>query len=131
MKIILADDSDLILDRLRDLLETHKKVEIIASLRNGTETLEAINVLKPDLAIIDIEMPGLTGLEVIREVRKTDNSVKFIILSFYDSNYYRELSIRSGADYFFSKADDFDKVLQVVEGMLHGTENFTKFKLQI
>ena len=131
MKVLLADDSDLILDRLRDLLETHKQVKIIASLKNGAETLEAINVLKPDLAIIDIEMPGLTGLEVIREIRKTDNSVKFIILSFYGSDYYRQLSILSGADYFFSKADDFDKVFQVVERMLHGAENFTKYKWQI
>jgi two-component system nitrate/nitrite response regulator NarL len=118
MKVLLADDSGLILERLKEMLSMHKQAEVVASLKNGTEALEALRNLKPDLAIVDIKMPGLSGLEVLNEIRKEDDNIKFIILTFYSSDYYRQLAIKAGADYFFNKADDFDKVSLVVEEMI-------------
>jgi len=70
--------------------------------------------MKPDLAIVDIKMPGLNGLYVLNEIRKDDKNVIFIILTFYSSDYYRQLAIQAGSNYFFSKADDFEKLTQVV-----------------
>jgi len=131
MKVLLADDSGLILERLKELLGIYKQAEIVASLKNGTETLEAIRVLKPDLAILDIKMPGLSGLEVLNEIRKEDKNIKFIILTLYASDYYRQLAIKSGADYFFNKAEDFEKVSQLVGSLIQDAPNGTKFKLQI
>lgn len=118
MKVLIADDSGLILDRLEEMLSMHKQAEIVASLKNGTEALEALRTLKPDLAIIDIKMPGLSGLEILNEIRKYDDTIKFIILTFYTSDYYRQQAIQAGADYFFNKADDFDKVSLVVSDMI-------------
>jgi DNA-binding NarL/FixJ family response regulator len=118
MKVLLADDSGLILERLKEMLSMYKQAEIVASLKNGTETLEALRILKPDLAIVDIKMPGLSGLEVLNEIRKEDDTIKFIILTFYSSDYYRQLAIQAGADYFFNKADDFEKVSLVVADMI-------------
>jgi Response regulator containing a CheY-like receiver domain and an HTH DNA-binding domain len=118
MKVLIADDSGLILDRLEEMLSMHKQAEIVASLKNGTEALEALRTLKPDLAIIDIKMPGLSGLEILNEIRKYDDTIKFIILTFYTSDYYRQQAIQAGADYFFNKADDFDKVSLVVADMI-------------
>jgi YesN/AraC family two-component response regulator len=80
MKVLLADDSGLILERLKEMLSMYKQAEIVASLKNGTETLEALRILKPDLAIVDIKMPGLSGLEVLNEIRKEDDTIKFIRL---------------------------------------------------
>lgn len=131
MKVLLADDSGLILERLKELLSIYEQAEIVASLKNGTETLEAIRVLKPDLAILDIKMPGLTGLEVLNEIRKEDKTIKFIILTLYASDYYRQLAIKSGADYFFNKAEDFEKVSHVVAGIIRDVKNDNKLKMQI
>ena len=103
MRVLLADDSSLILERLQEMVGMHKQAEIVGSLNNGTETLEALRVLKPDLAIVDIQMPGLSGLEVLSEIRKENKIVKFIILTLYSSDYYRQLAVKTGADYFFSK----------------------------
>lgn len=122
MKVLLADDSGLILDRLKEMLSMHKHVEVVASLKNGKETLEALRLFKPDLAIVDIKMPELSGLEVLNEIRKENNSTKFIILTLYTSDYYRQLAIQAGADYFFNKADDFEKVSTVVSGMIRETK---------
>ena len=118
MRILLADDSSLILERLQAMVSTHQEVEIVGLLKNGTDTLEAIRVLKPDLAIVDIKMPGLNGLEVLTEIRKEDKIVKFIILTLYSSDHYRQSAFQAGTDYFFSKADDFDKVSQVIAEMV-------------
>ena len=101
----------------------HKQAEIVGSLNNGTETLEALRVLKPDLAIVDIQMPGLSGLEVLSEIRKENKIVKFIILTLYSSDYYRQLAVKTGADYFFSKVEDFEKVSLVVAELIMKEEN--------
>jgi two-component system response regulator DesR len=123
MRVLLADDSGLILERLTEMLNMYKKVEIVGSLNNGTDTLEALRALKPDLAIVDLKMPGLSGLEVIHEIRKEDKNVKIIILTFYSSDFYRNISIKAGADYLFNKVDDFDEVSMVVAAMLWKESN--------
>ena len=124
MRVLLADDSDLILERLKEVLCSIEQVEIVASLRNGNETLEAIKVLKPELVIVDIKMPGLNGLEVLNEIRKDNKSIKFIVLTLFASDYYRQLADLAGADYFFSKVDDFDKVAIAVDDVLHNGKNY-------
>ena len=118
MRVLLADDSVLILERLTEMLSMYNKVEIVGSLKNGTDTLEALRTLKPDLAIVDLKMPGLSGLEVLHEIRKENKTVKIIILTFYSSDYYRQMAIKEGADYFFNKVDNFEEVSLVVAGML-------------
>lgn len=118
MRVILADDSNLILERLQEALRVFKQVEIVGLCDNGIDTLNAIRVLKPDLAIIDIEMPGLTGLEVLQEVRKEGAGLKIVILTFYSSDYYQQAAIKLGADYFYSKVDDFEKIPLLIASIL-------------
>ena len=119
MKVLLADDSSLILERLQEMISVHKQVEIVGTYKNGTDALNALRILKPDLAIVDIVMPGLSGLEVLKEIRKENKILRFIIFTFHSSDYYKQMAIQDGADYFFSKVDDFEKIAEVVEGMLN------------
>lgn len=105
MRVLLADDSILILNRLKEMLGVLGQVDIVGSFSNGIETLEALRRIKPELAIIDIRMPGLNGLEVIREFRKENKTVKFIILTLFSSGYHQQKAMDAGADYFFNKID--------------------------
>ena len=125
MRIVIADDSTLIRNRLQDVLLSFDQVEIVGTCTNGTDTLKALQTLNPDLAIIDIKMPGLSGLEVLKEIRKVNKTLQIIILTFYGSEYYRQKAIEGGANYFFSKVDDFEKVEKVVNEMLKLTVNQT------
>ena len=118
MKVLLADDSKLIIERLTDMISIFGQTKIVGSYSNGNDTLNALKTLEPDLAILDFKMPGLNGLEVISEIRKVNKHVKIIMLTFYSSDYYRNLAIKAGADYFFNKIDDFDEVSMVVAGIL-------------
>lgn len=115
MRVLLADDSVLILDRLTEMLGFFGQVEIVGSCRNGTETLDALRILNPDLAIVDIRMPGLSGLEVIRQFRKENKTVKFIILTLLSSGYHQQNAIDAGADYFFNKIDFKNLPLVITE----------------
>ena len=118
MKVLLADDSQLILDRLQEMLSDFKEAEIVAALDNGEDSLERIKSLNPDLVIIDINMPKLNGLQVLEAIKKENHKAIFIILTLYASKYFREKAMTLGADYFFSKVDDFDKVSSVVQDLL-------------
>ena len=118
MKILIADDSPLILERLQEMLSDFKEAEVVAALKNGLDSLELIKSLNPNLVIIDINMPKLSGLQVLEAIKKENHNTVFIVLTFYASKYFREKAIRLGADYFFSKVDDFEKVATVVSDLL-------------
>ena len=126
MRVLLADDSDLILERLQKMVSMFSQVEIVGSYKNGLETLEGLRLLKPDLAIVDIKMPGISGLKVLKEIRKEDKTIKFIILTFYSSDYYQQVAIEAGVDYFFSKVNDFEKISLVVAEMAEQEKNDKK-----
>lgn len=128
MRVLLADDSHFILDWLQDMLRGCKGVEVVGTFKNGPDALEGLRMLKPDLAIIDIKMPGLSGLEVLKEIRKENETVKVIILTFFSMDHYRDQAILDGADYFFSKVDDFEKVTLVVDEMLAKESNGNSYK---
>jgi DNA-binding NarL/FixJ family response regulator len=126
MRVLLADDSDLIRERLQQMLRKYQQIDIIGSYNNGAQALEALLVMKPDLAIVDYKMPGLSGLEVLKGIRQVDTAIKIIILTFYSSDYYRKLALQYGADYFFSKMDDFEKTEAVLIEMLTKEKNSLK-----
>lgn len=123
MRILLADSSDLILEWLREMLSAFEQVDIVAEFKNGTDTLAAIRTLKPDLAIVEAKMPGLSGLEILVQIRKEDKRIKFIILTFYAFDAYRQSAVKAGVDYYFSKVDDFEQVALVVADLLAKEEN--------
>jgi len=118
MKVLLADESVLMMDLLKQMLGMHKEFEIVAQSYNGNDTLEALRNLKPELAIVDNNLPGLSGLEVLEEIRKEDDDLKFILFSDYVSDYYLPSTRQTGNDFFFSKSDDFEKVFDVMSQMI-------------
>lgn len=119
MRVLIADDSALIRERIQEMLSIYRQLEIIGSYKNGNETLEALRILKPDLAIVDYKMPGLSGIQVLSEIRKEDKILKFIILTFHSTEFYRNLAMETGADYFFSKSDEFEQLSTLIEELLN------------
>jgi DNA-binding NarL/FixJ family response regulator len=118
MRIVIADDSPLIRERLQDVLRSIEQVEVVGTFNNGIDALNALRTLNPDLAVVDIKMPGLSGLEVLKETRKDNKTLQFIILTLHGTEYYRQQAIASGANYFFSKVDDFGKIEFVINEIL-------------
>lgn len=122
MKVVIADDSALIRDRLREMFSQFEQVELVGLCKNGAETFAVLKSENPDLAIVDIKMPELNGLEVLREIRHQNKTMQFIILTFHATEYYRQMAFDAGANYFFSKTDDFDKIETTVNEILKHLE---------
>ena len=113
-RVLIADDSNFMLVRLQQMLVGMEGVELVGSFHNGTDALAALRELKPDLAILDNKMPGLNGIDIIREIRKEDSQVTLMLLTFYADLHYRQQAMNAGADYFFSKSEDFEKIPAVI-----------------
>jgi DNA-binding NarL/FixJ family response regulator len=114
MKIVLADDSSLLRDRIKSLLNSINNVSVVGEAENGVEALQLIREKKPDLAILDIRMPEMNGIEVLKKIREMGLGTKVCILTNYPYKQYREKCISAGAEYFFDKNQSIDELKEVV-----------------
>ena len=120
LKILIADDSGALRQRLRRMIGDIDGVESVAEAEDGSQALDLLRSTHFDAAILDIRMPGRTGMEVLTEVRKTVPSLVIIILTNYPYHVYRMRSSELGADFFFDKNSEFMKVVEVLNGMVRG-----------
>jgi DNA-binding NarL/FixJ family response regulator len=123
MKVLIADDSRLMRERIRETISIFSSVEIVSETENGLITLEELNRHNPDLAILDIRMPDKNGLEILKEFRKNNKSTKVVILTNYAYDQYKDRAFENGADYFYSKSEDFEKIAAVVANLLRHTKS--------
>ena len=118
MKIVIADDSSLMRDRIKSLLNSINDISMVYEAKNGVEALQLIMEKEPDLAILDIRMPELNGIEVLKKIRELKMKVKVCILTSYPYPQYRKRCLEAGADYFLSKIEDFEEIEIVITDMV-------------
>jgi YesN/AraC family two-component response regulator len=117
MKIVIADDSSLMRDRIKSLLNVLKEKLVIYEAENGLEALKLIKDKKPDLAILDIRMPEMNGIEVLKKIRELKMKTKTCILTNYPYPQYKKKCFEEGADSFLSKTEDFEDIKIVITDM--------------
>ncbi len=115
LRVLIADDSALMRERLAALLFELKDVELVGQARDAHEAFEAIRLLKPDVAILDVRMPKGNGITVLEALKACEVCPVIIMLTAFPYPQYREKCLEAGADYFFDKATEFDSVSQTVE----------------
>ena len=120
ISIFLADDHVILREGLRHILLEDSGIEIIGEAGNGREAFEKIDKLKPDIAILDISMPALSGLEAARVIRKHNKSIKLIILTRHDNEEYVHQAIKNGVDGFILKDSAGDDLLKAVRDVMAG-----------
>jgi len=114
MKIVIADDSPLLRERIKSLVLTVREVEIVGEAADGMEALKLIEDTDPDLAILDIRMPELSGIDVLKKIKESGRRTKVCILTNYPYPQYKERCMAEGADYFFDKNKDFQKITTMI-----------------
>ncbi|MCJ7774116.1 MAG: response regulator transcription factor [Desulfobacterales bacterium] len=115
MKVFVADDSAVVRERLVEMLSELPGIESVGQAQGGFEATNAIMKLKPDVVILDIRMPGGNGIDVLRNVKKGRSSPVVIMLTSYPYPQYRKKCLAEGADYFFEKSSEFDRITEVLE----------------
>ncbi|WP_057939050.1 response regulator [Algoriphagus resistens] len=124
IKIVLADDHELVRDGIKSLLESEKEFEVIDEAANGEEALEVIAARNPDLLIVDIRMPKMNGLEVVKEMTKTFPNIKKLVLSMHDSEEYVVEAIQAGADGYLLKGSSKSEFLKALHTISSGGKFF-------
>ena len=122
MKIIIADDSKLIRDRITERVELIDTVNVVAQTTNSFETIEEIKKHKPDVLILDIRMPEGSGINVLKYIQKNKIRIVTIVVTNYPIVQYKNKCFELGADYFYSKASEFDEVFKLVEKLANSNE---------
>src|SRR3954470_15910442 len=112
-RVLVADDSPAIRERLISLLGELPHVEVVGECGGAREALESIRKLRPSAVVLDISMPGGGGIHVLEKVKKEEQSPIVIMLTNFAHEAYRRHCAELGADYFFDKSNEFDKVIQV------------------
>ena len=121
LRVFVADDSTLVRAAVVDMIAATPGVEVVGFAGDGLQTVEFIRKTPPDVLILDIRMPGKSGIEVLQDVKQTHPHVTVIMLTNYPYPPYRKRCLEAGADYFFEKAMDFDKVIDVLASMSQKT----------
>ena len=114
MKVLVVDDSATVRDRLVEILSTLQGVEHVGTASRASEARDAIQATPPDVVVLDIHMPGGSGLEVLGALRAHEQRIMTIVLTNDPAPQWREACLRGGADFFFDKSADFQQAIDVI-----------------
>ena len=123
MKLLIADDSAHFRMRLLQMLSQIAGVQIVQSACNGYEAIAYVRKLRPDVAILDIQMPGANGIEVLEEIKRDFPETKVIMLTGHHEPQYEQRCIELGADHFFPKSSypkDMVRLITEMTNAWHG-----------
>ena len=120
IRVILADDHVFVRDGIKSLLENEANITVVGEATDGLEALSLIDSLQPDLLILDIRMPNMTGIEVVEQLRSKNNLVKIVMLSMHESEEYVLKSIQAGADGYLLKGSSKEEFLQALHTVANG-----------
>lgn len=129
LRVVIADDHTVVRQGIRGVLEEVPGLEVVGEAGDGVEALALVHAVSPDVVVLDVNMPGKSGLEVTRELRAAGHPVRVLILSMHDVPEYVLQAVRSGADGYVLKdvapADLRDAVQAVHEGREYFTARVT------
>ncbi len=119
IKIFIADDHSMVRQGLKQLLELGNEIEVIGQAGDGDTAIKEILKLKPNVALIDINMPNINGIEVTKTLKQKKSITKIIILTIHNEIEYLLEAIEAGAHGYILKDSDFDILIQAIRNVKH------------
>jgi DNA-binding NarL/FixJ family response regulator len=120
IRVILADDHAVVRAGIRQFLETAGGIDVVAETQDGEQAIQAIQELKPDVAVLDIQMPGQSGIDVTRWVRAHQPSTGVLVLTAYDDDPYVLAVLQAGANGYVLKSADARILIEAVRAVYEG-----------
>jgi DNA-binding NarL/FixJ family response regulator len=121
MRVLIVDDSEVFVHRLASSLAGVTGIEIVGYANNVADAIEEIRKAKPDVVILDIRIPGGSGIDVLAALKEDQFKPIVIVLSNYGFPQYRRKCLRSGARFFIDKSAEFHKVAEVLRSLMEAT----------
>lgn len=120
IKVIVCDDQAIVRDGLEMLLKLEKDIEVIGVAQDGAEAIELAELKAPDLMLMDLKMPGMTGVEATRRILAKNDQMKILVLTTYDDDAWVFDAIRAGASGYLLKDTPRQQVLDAIRGTVAG-----------
>ena len=117
-KVMLVDDHDLVRTGIKRLLEDHPNIEIVGEAVSGEEALQQVSVYDPDVVLMDINMPGIGGLEATRKLLQRKPKLKIIVVTMHDDDLFPQRFLKAGALGYVTKGAKVEEILQAIRAVM-------------
>ena len=124
IRVLMIDDHPIVRSGIRMLLEKAGNIEVVGEADRGDDAVGLLKRLKPDVLLLDMEMPGKTGVEVAREVEAARLPVRVLALSAHDDEEYILNLLANGAAGYLTKEEALDTIVDAVHGVANGEEGW-------
>lgn len=120
VRVLLADDHAIVRKGIREFLEEDGEVVVVAEAASGAEAVRLAGELRPAVAVLDVQMPGMNGIEATRQIKANYPEIRVLILTAYDEDPYVFALLRAGADGYVLKNADPDDLVRAVKAVAGG-----------
>lgn len=125
ISIIIAEDQYMLRKAMIQLIEFNEQMKVVNDCNNGGDAFEFIEKYHPDIAILDIEMPGLTGLEVLSKIREFKIDTKVIIVTTFKRPGYFEKAVANEVDAYVLKERSVEDLIQTIKHVMNGEKEYS------
>lgn len=125
-RILLVDDHQLIIDGIKGFLEQSEIYQVVGEANSGIDAIRLADVLSPDLILMDIEMPGMSGMQACEEIKRKYPAIKIIIVSMHKEKHLVKKLIEKGADGYLLKTSEKEEVLGAMQKVMEGKSVFSQ-----
>ena len=112
--VYIVDDSQAVRERLIAIISEVEGITVAGDSGDPNEAVDAIRRLHPDVVILDIRMPGMSGIQALRKIKQGQRAPVVLMLTNYPFGQYRRESAEAGADYFLNKSTEFEKINEIL-----------------
>lgn len=119
-RVVIAEDNELVRKGIRRLLNKATDIDVIGEAKDGLEAMRLVDKLSPDLLLLDVEMPRLSGIEVARRLNKNRSKTRILVLSAYDDHEYIQEMLSNGASGYLIKDEAPERIIEAVRGVALG-----------
>src|SRR5437868_7452643 len=119
-RIVIVDDHPLFRKGLEQLIHSEDGFAVCGEANNAPEAMDVIRKLNPDLAIVDLSLPGANGIELIKNIRAEFAKLPILILSMHDESLYALRALRAGAQGYVMKQEALEKIIEAIRDVLAG-----------
>lgn len=120
IKVVLVDDHHIVLDGLESLLQQEPEFQVMASLRSGEEVLELLKTQQPNILLTDFSLPGISGIDFVRQVRKLYPQIRIIVLSMHDEAHIIKSVLKEGVEGYLLKNIQHSELKSAIRHVAQG-----------
>ena len=121
-RILIVDDHTIMRDGLQSLLASEPGFEVVGTAADGKSAIRRVNELKPDIVMMDLTMPGTSGIDAIAHIKRQHPAIKLVALTFHKEDRYIHATLEAGADAYVLKDDSRTELLTALTSVLNGKQ---------